>query len=201
MIRKISVKCTESWVKSGVITEDDKEAYQYGMELLLSTLLNFALMVVVSICVIKKPIAIVPYSIVYVPLRMLTGGYHADSHWQCVLYTQGTFAGFVLLVWHITEKLPEIALAGLIISSFIIWYLAPIEAKNKPLSERERERGKRYSRVLELVIVVVLLGMMFSSRAQNQFLIGGIAANISVSVSLLIGKYGGKKKKQTISCQ
>ena len=60
MIKNISVMCIDLWEKNGVIKEQDKESYQYGMELLLSTLINFMLMVMISICAIKMPMAFLP---------------------------------------------------------------------------------------------------------------------------------------------
>ena len=49
MIRAAAVALSKLWAKNGVIHEADIEAYQYGLELLLSTILNIAVMLGLSI--------------------------------------------------------------------------------------------------------------------------------------------------------
>jgi len=45
MIKKASTLIVEFWIKNAIIKTDDKESYCYGMELILSTLINVAFMV------------------------------------------------------------------------------------------------------------------------------------------------------------
>lgn len=96
MIKKASTLIVEFWIKNAIIKTDDKESYCYGMELILSTLINVAFMVILSYYVIGYPIAFIPYIAVYTPLRLTAGGYHASSHLKCILYTQITFIVFVM---------------------------------------------------------------------------------------------------------
>ena len=42
MIKKASTLIVEFWIKNAIIKTDDKESYCYGMELILSTLINVA---------------------------------------------------------------------------------------------------------------------------------------------------------------
>lgn len=75
MIKKASTLIVEFWIKNAIIKTDDKESYCYGMELILSTLINVAFMVILSYYVIGYPIAFIPYIAVYTPLRLTAGGY------------------------------------------------------------------------------------------------------------------------------
>lgn len=43
MIRSVAVALAKHWSVSGVINELDEETYQYGLELLISTLINLFL--------------------------------------------------------------------------------------------------------------------------------------------------------------
>lgn len=74
MIKKASTLIVEFWIKNAIIKTDDKESYCYGMELILSTLINVAFMVILSYYVIGYPIAFIPYIAVYTPLRLTAGG-------------------------------------------------------------------------------------------------------------------------------
>lgn len=188
MIKNISVMCIDLWEKNGVIKAQDKESYQYGMELLLSTLLNFMLMVMISICAIKIPMVFLPYTIVYVPLRMMAGGYHADCHWKCVLYTQGTFIGAIWMVEFMAKQTMLLVMSGLLISILAIWFLAPIEAENKPLSRDEWKKERGNTRKLEIIIGTVLFGLICWDKVQVDIVIAGAAANISAAISLITAK-------------
>lgn len=188
MIKNISVMCIDLWEKNGVIKEQDKESYQYGMELLLSTLLNFMLMVMISICAIKIPMVFLPYTIVYVPLRMMAGGYHADCHWKCVFYTQGTFIGAIWMVEFMAKQTMLLVMSGLLISILAIWFLAPIEAENKPLSRDEWKKERGNTCKLEIIIGTVLFGLICWDKVQVDIVIAGAAANISAAISLITAK-------------
>lgn len=104
MIKKASTLIVEFWIKNAIIKTDDKESYCYGMELILSTLINVTFMVILSYYVIGYPIAFIPYIAVYTPLRLTAGGYHASSHLKCILYTQITFIVFVMSALALGKK-------------------------------------------------------------------------------------------------
>lgn len=192
MIKNISVQCIDLWEKNGVIKAQDKESYQYGMELLLSTFLNFMLMAMISFCILKIPIAFFPYTIVYVPLRMTAGGYHADCHWKCVLYTQTTFIGSIWMVKLMEKQTMLFALSGLLISILVIWCLAPTEAENKPLSRDEWRKERRNARQLEIIFGAMLIGLAYWDRVQADLVIAGVAANISTAVSLITARVSSR---------
>lgn len=188
MIKCISTKIVELWSRNRIIDVTDKESYGYGMELILSTLLNIMLMMILSFILIKHPIAFLPYMIVYIPLRLFAGGYHADRHWKCILYTQSTFVGWVMFInimarynaWYI---LVELMLAGL-----IIVVMAPVEASNKPLNEKERRKQKYITWFIQGVVLMAVLLFVLLGYLENTIVLCGIAANISVAFSLLLAK-------------
>lgn len=65
MIKKASTLIVEFWIKNAIIKTDDKESYCYGMELILSTLINVAFMVILSYYVIGYPSIYSVHSSVY----------------------------------------------------------------------------------------------------------------------------------------
>lgn len=140
MIKKASTLIVEFWIKNAIIKTDDKESYCYGMELILSTLINVAFMVILSYYVIGYPIAFIPYIAVYTPLRLTAGGYHARSHLKCILYTQITFIVFVMSALALGKKYIWSLMVLYMVAVLTVLRLAPVEAENKPLTVEEKHK-------------------------------------------------------------
>ena len=85
MIRSIAIALAKHWAANGVIGESDKETYQYGLELLISTFINLVIMIWISIA-FGHPLIIVPYLLAFIPFRLFAGGYHARNHLFCILF-------------------------------------------------------------------------------------------------------------------
>lgn len=187
MIHQIAVKWADWWADSHIIDAQRKEVYQYGMELLVSTFLNCALMIVVSYF-IGMPYAVISYALVYIPLRLTAGGYHAGSHWMCVLYTQATFALSVIGVRALVEREVYSLLPMMLLSGLVVFCLAPVESENNPLSANEIKRGMYRAWMLELLVAAIVLVGMCWKRSYNDFIVVVMAANVSVAFSLVTAK-------------
>lgn len=67
------------------ITEESKEViYAYGMELLLSDVLNTFIVLLIALISHTLP-AVIIFTAVFMGLRQFAGGYHANSHLSCML--------------------------------------------------------------------------------------------------------------------
>lgn len=187
MIHQIAVKWADWWADSHIIDAQRKEVYQYGMELLVSTFLNCALMIAVSYF-IGMPYAVLSYALVYIPLRLTAGGYHAGSHWMCVLYTQATFALSVIGVRALAEREVYSLLPMMLLSGLVVFCLAPVESENNPLNANEIKRGMYRAWILELLAAAIVLVGVCWKRSCNDFIVVGVAANVSVAFSLVTAK-------------
>lgn len=86
----------------------------------------------------------------FIPQRIYIGGYHATSHTRCYLAFSGLALICILLskaiaANHLFRILTTVALLGISI------FLSPIEAKNKPLSEKKRSSYKMVASVLSSI--------------------------------------------------
>lgn len=159
MIQSAAANLAKQWAKNGVINATDTEAYQYGLELMLSTLINIAVMLGLSIAV-GYVWLFIPYLAAFIPLRLSAGGYHAKHHFSCILFN--TFVYFMGLVAVNMLSTPAAILACIIESCFslgIILLFAPIPARNKPLSSKEHKRNRCVS--LGLSVLFLILCMFF----------------------------------------
>lgn len=67
-----------------MITEEDFSIYQYGFEIIFSTILGFLITIGIGF-LLRMEILSILYYIIFVTLRQLTGGYHADSYFKLQL--------------------------------------------------------------------------------------------------------------------
>lgn len=59
-----------------------KEAYQYGIEITISSILNIVLILVCSL-IVGDILAGITYLFIFIFLRSFTGGYHATTYFRC----------------------------------------------------------------------------------------------------------------------
>lgn len=186
MIKKASTLIVEFWIKNAIIKTDDKESYCYGMELILSTLINVAFMVILSYYVIGYPIAFIPYIAVYTPLRLTAGGYHARSHLKCILYTQITFIVFVMSALALAKKNIWCLIVLYMVAVLTVLRLAPVEAENKPLTGEEKHKQQLNTWGFQTIILIVIVIAAIFGVLKNEIVLCVMAANISVVMVVYI---------------
>ncbi len=143
MIAKFAKSTADFFVQKQVISKIDEEIYAYGMELLYSALFNITIAVIIAIARnIIFPMTI--FLTIFIILRQYIGGYHAKTHFGCMLITTIVSCCFAILAKFIHEEF-EIytALVATITSVMIILKFSPAEHPNKPLSENEKLRLRK----------------------------------------------------------
>lgn len=188
MIKKASTLIVEFWIKNAIIKTDDKESYCYGMELILSTLINVTFVVILSYYVIGYPIAFIPYIAAYTPLRLTAGGYHASSHLKCILYTQITFIVFVMSALALGKKYIWCLMVLYMVAVLTVLRLAPVEAENKPLTVEEKHKQQLNTWGFQTIILIVIVIAAIFGVMKNEIVLCVMAANISVAISLILAK-------------
>ncbi len=156
----MSTKITAFLIKQKIISNEDREIYEYGFELLLADLFNFSVILLIG-SVAHRLWPTVLYLLIFVGLRSVCGGYHAKTHLRCHIGTIGVYILFLLLLS--TQKLAEnrfLLLWGDFIAAIPIILFAPIPHANKPLSETVRKQNRIRSIILFflLFLLALLLG-------------------------------------------
>lgn len=159
MIHRAAASLAKLWAKNGVVPANEMDAYQYGLELLLSTAANIAVMVILS-ATAGHPWFFIPYLAAFIPLRLSAGGYHAKHHLSCILFNSVVY-GISLMI--VTMLAPSSAIVICFFESClsltVVFLFAPIPAKNKPLSSSEKKRNRRLS--LSLGFLYLALCVLF----------------------------------------
>ena len=184
MIKRAAARYAGWLCANGIVPPEKNKIYAYGMELVLSGLVN-VLSVLISSILLFHPIDGLLFLAAFIPLRTTAGGYHANSHLSCNLVFLSAFVvleglGYWLLQYCSVILYPVIAIISF--ATFLI--LSPSEAKNKPLTPGRRRYNRRRSLILgglNLVIgITTIWGLQAPVPLCTSYYLGVIAASISM---------------------
>lgn len=157
MIEALSRKVVDYLIRSEAIadTDDDREYYQYGVEITMSSILGLLLVIILGVvtsCIFEC----VVFLITFVPIRQLTGGYHADTYFKCN-FTMCMICIILLFIHHISYDniTPLVTTVISLISVIVIYLTCPIENKNKPISTKRRNSLKYLGTAIASVYAII----------------------------------------------
>ncbi len=148
----LSKKITTILLRKNIITKDDREIYEYGFELLIASLIGYALVLITSFLLGMFWQGVL-FLAEFVVIRNYTGGYHADSHLKCNALLIATVL-FVLTISKI--PIPYLYLILMYLSYLVtVVIYAPLENKNKPLNLTKSKKYKKISIALSLIVGII----------------------------------------------
>lgn len=162
MFQKIAEKFTSFLIYKGVADQGEKDVFEYGIVLSLTTLAGMLSVLVVSI--LFKWYWGFLFLIVYTPLRVYCGGHHCKTYISCFIVTNIVFLLNAVSI-RLFCSLPfawSIATANIMIFlsyAFIIWR-APVSNAENPLSSKKRAANRRKSIMIATVETCIALILM-----------------------------------------
>lgn len=188
MIKRLAQRASQYYSKISIIEDSKQEIYAYGFELLISTVLNLAGVFFIS-CLFGKIFEAFLFLLAFIPMRLAAGGYHAKHHWSCILGFNLIFLSFIIfLQWLDPVFFLFYSIIVAIASSILVWYFAPVEAINKPLSNDQRQRQRKHSITLSSLNLAIALVCYFIPQAPVNLLAYYFSGTVSVAVLLLAAK-------------
>ena len=159
LLARLAGKIGNNLVHSGVIKEEDAEIYIYGINQILTSVLNVSSALIIGLIFgVFSEIAV--FMAAYIPLRSFAGGYHAKTPLRCYV-----FSVIMLIVVSIGLKYLHIAdcvyYAVLVAATLVVLVLSPVEDRNKPLDEIEQKVYKKRTMNIAAVEVMVCLALKF----------------------------------------
>ena len=185
MIKSMSNKICNYLIKLNIIKKEEITIYKYGCELFLNGCINLFFLVLVGAMFQIIPETIF-FLVVFCNIRIYAGGYHATTHSRCIFCT---IIGFILLMQIVPYLInAELLLFVLMIISFIvIWVLAPISDKNKPLKENEMNRYKKKTRFLLVNVIFMVFGLYIFCPQMWEYISFSVIAICVVAILVLAG--------------
>lgn len=188
MIAQLSKRMASFFVCNKIIEEEDEEVYEYGLQLLLSTLLNGFIALLIAI-ITGTVLQCFLYLAVFIIMRKTAGGYHAKTHSGCCCILVFVLTCFVNFIKTVTMEIYTITtLASVVFSVIIILLFAPLEHENKPISDKDRINLRRKS-ILYISIISVLvfiLALLKFDTAMVSIALGILTSSSSIAVAKIL---------------
>lgn len=182
-------KVTNYFIINGIIKEEDKEIYSYGLHQGLLIVINILTTIAIGF-LFAMVVESILFMIAYIPLRSYAGGYHAKTELRCYFLSTILIVLALLLMKFIPIR--EYIILGITgISGLIIYILAPVEDRNKPLDQIEYKMYRKKSRNI-LAIEILSLLVFYLLGFKKISLIISISIFI-LSLMLVMGKVIKKK--------
>lgn len=164
MLQNCAAYLTDTLYQHCKLLPERRPIYQYGFELIISTLCSFCSILLLSILLGDVFSAILFLGIFFF-LRLCSGGYHAPTYARCFILTNAVYLSvyfvsrfFLAYQWGI----PAVVIT--VLSGIVIFVFAPIRNKKHPISEGRLYKNKRIARVLvtlEMLTLVTLVWFRF----------------------------------------
>lgn len=186
MINQLATLLTNHYIKKGKIDPDDKEVYVYCFDIAISTILNFAILIIIALCT-KTYIESLCFGICLVTLRNYAGGLHAKTHLGCSILLIVVILGWIAAINYIeVEYLKTMSYIFVVISTPTIFLLAPVDNANNVLDANQKKKYKIKTLIVVFIILIAYLIFFLINKYTYSFIIS--YAIICVCISMIVQK-------------
>lgn len=193
MISMISAYLVSMLLQERLITPDDREIYEYGLEITIANMVNGIIVFLIGVGFQKVPETIIFY-LAFVSLRFFCGGYHADSYSRCFFSFALTNALCLGASGWIAKH--ENIISGLFfLAAVLLWLcifkMAPLEHENRPFTDKEKLRFRKRS--IQIYGFWIVIGIVLWMTHLIQMEASLISTFIAVAILMIGGKSHEKR--------
>jgi len=198
MINRLANSVAFFCVKQDIISKTDKDNYSYGFELIIASAINLVLVLLAGVLIGIK-LGTVVFLVTFILTRCFIGGYHANTHAVCIILFTGIFIIIAVISIVMIEKwTPAYILISSLVFTLSVYYLAPAESENKPLSQQKKKRFRRYSLILACLNIEAAIISCIIPLFLSEIIFFYFSGNLVSAISLILvkkrergkGKYG-----------
>lgn len=138
------------FMANDAIPEAEADIYRYGLDLLLSSIINILSILMLGIIThhFKATALMVLF---YIPLQSFGGGYHANTHLMCYAITLSVMAASVCIAQYVPVSwLLSFSIPGIV----VLFKLAPVEHENAPFSVSFAAKMKKVVRSISAIFLL-----------------------------------------------
>lgn len=170
---------------------DELELVSYGLNNFALSLCGFVVAMILGL-ILGKLYEVLFFLILFIPLRVFAGGYHARSAKRCMVLSTGVIVAVILLSYAYEHLfltfdygiiIPEFVL--FFICSTVVFLLSPVDNDNKRLFNYEIKKYKEITGAVVLIEFIIFFGVGFVSR---RFSFLSMITLMFESISLIAGK-------------
>ena len=190
MIHRISKRIANFLLFNNVINKEEIDVYIYGYEMILSSLIDFMIVLITSI-LFNEFIYMTSFFVMFVSTRLYTGGYHADTFLYCLL----VFITLCLIMVGLSEIALNLSIVipSLIMFIVTVYHLSPVENKNKIISKEAKIKYRNISVILSIIWSITAIITYFSFIQICQSI---VFTALIITVLMIVGENKQRKEEQ-----
>ena len=197
MIAEISSQIVATLLNNKIIIYKQKDVYQYGFEILISSVITF-LIVLVCGCIFNCIIPSFIFFVLFVILRSIYGGYHASNYLSCNLIFGFVTIGVLMSYKYINiEVFSELHYFICMLSFICAIIYSPIENENKHLTTAQKKKFRILGTVLVLMFSLVSTVIKIKLQSSYTILMDMTLLVVSIFMVVVKLKKGGNKTEMS----
>lgn len=167
--------------ESGIFDEEQLQLISYAAKSIVNDISK--LMILLSIAVLADTVILFLVVLIpFVTVRMLLGGIHMKSYWQCLIVTGGTLFGIMSISVLCANSILEL-LWGSVISILGIAYVGPqVSSRKRILTKKRREVFRKSGLMLEFFLLFFTIGGIQNEMYQAGILLTLLISNVQILI-------------------
>lgn len=162
-MEKFSSKLIEFFVSNDLIKNEDKEIYKYAVNIILSSLIHIATVMIIGLC-FNLFIESLVFYFSFIAIRKFAGGYHAKTPVRCYLFSFASNIIILCLVkWlsSINTLFIFIFIIFELLCVVLILLISPLDTENNPLTGQEKKMYRMLTSIITILIFIISLLCFF----------------------------------------
>ena len=180
---RISSKIATAMATVNIIPAEEIPLYQYCYSFLLDNIF-FSVYVILIGVLSQNPVGGIMILLVLMPLRFLTGGYHANNPLICSVISFSMPPAVLLISFVISFSPTHYSIYILAVSLSILFLFSPVDNINKPISSCKRRKLRNALFVYSIFLVITFTLTIICKAAYCSFLISICVFTSACSVAL-----------------
>lgn len=156
-MEKFSSKLIEFFVSNDLIKNEDKEIYKYAVNIILSSLIHIATVMIIGLC-FNLFIESLVFYFSFIAICKFAGGYHAKTPVRCYLFSFASNIIILCLVkWlsSINTLFIFIFIIFELLCVVLILLISPLDTENNPLTGQEKKMYRMLTSIITILIFII----------------------------------------------
>lgn len=156
-MEKIGSKIIEFFASNDLIKNEDKEIYKYAFNIILSSLIHIATVMIIGLC-FNLFIESLVFYFSFIAIRKFAGGYHAKTPVRCYLFSFASNIIILCLVkWlsSINTLFIFIFIIFELLCVVLILLISPLDTENNPLTGQEKKMYRMLTSIITILIFII----------------------------------------------
>lgn len=178
---------TDRLILRGIISENERPIYQYGLEVFLEMILAYLSILILAL-IFGNIFETVVFLFVFMLLRTYTGGFHASTRFRCYVLSLCMYGCFSIILFVFPENwISDVAMGNALITFVTVSVLSPIVHENRHVEVQERRYYRKVSIIMCMLFVVLIVAGK-NVLGNSEILLSSSLGMLSISLSMIVAK-------------